>query len=183
MVHGLGLSDSLLRVIDKRQRMDKTIMLGGMVRTACTYHIPLPSTIALAGAGDVYRAARMVDLDMRRLLLMLQAKYEFGNLGPCGGGSLRHKHRLLFEGVGPHTSECGLHHRGSSTPPASALLHGAPTGGIERLDADHERGGELHTAALQRTLRCILVLCMGVSMAYVHIEQWQGTGPSPMTTS
>lgn len=32
VVHGLGLSDSLLRVIDKRQRLDKTIMLGGMVR-------------------------------------------------------------------------------------------------------------------------------------------------------
>ncbi len=31
VVHGLGLSDSLLRVIDKRQRTDKVILLGGMV--------------------------------------------------------------------------------------------------------------------------------------------------------
>ena len=33
VLNSLGLSDSLLRVIDRRQRLDKWITYGGMVRT------------------------------------------------------------------------------------------------------------------------------------------------------
>ena len=31
MLHRVGLSDSLLRVIERRQRMDKIVVYGGMV--------------------------------------------------------------------------------------------------------------------------------------------------------
>ena len=32
VINSIGLSDSLLRVIDRRQRMDRWIVYGGMVR-------------------------------------------------------------------------------------------------------------------------------------------------------
>lgn len=33
VINSIGLSDSLLRVIDRRQRMDRWIVYGGMVRS------------------------------------------------------------------------------------------------------------------------------------------------------
>ena len=38
MLNSLGLSDGLLRVIDRRQRMDRVITYGGMVSSSPTAH-------------------------------------------------------------------------------------------------------------------------------------------------
>ncbi len=37
VINSVGLSDSLLRVIDRRQRLDRWITYSGMVRCVCTY--------------------------------------------------------------------------------------------------------------------------------------------------
>ena len=41
VLNSLGLSDGLLRVIDRRQRMDRVITYGGMVRHTLGYALPV----------------------------------------------------------------------------------------------------------------------------------------------
>lgn len=38
VLNSVGLSDALLRVIDRRQRLDRWITYGGMVRATCFTH-------------------------------------------------------------------------------------------------------------------------------------------------
>ena len=47
VINSLGLSDSLLRVIERRQKMDKYITYGGMVRftaAECHMNVLIPSS-------------------------------------------------------------------------------------------------------------------------------------------